>query len=586
MRIELLRALFITIGVSAIFMGQPRAGIPDAVHPDYTLKEVPFPVKYKNMGLNFMKDGRMVLSVVDDIGEGWVPKAPTVGTKVMMVTGYDQDDPTKLQIEEISNTFLQLAGATIANDKLYVADRDAFYEIPQLTKPTDVTNNKRLVVKWPDEKTWAFDFMTHQWVFTPIFNKGYFYAPYSGSIRPGGLSNVSATTQLSGAFLKWDLTGKLEAFAGGLREPNGANLDESTGEMFVTDNQGCWLPASTFSLVKQGKFYGHRQTAPKLPNWAENLPYEPPVAWLPYHTVRTSPSQPVVIPKGKFTGDWLIGDITSPGLIRVALDKVNGIYNGAVFFFTQGMKDAALNRLAYGPDGSLYIASLETIAGGWPLGSNQGIYRLTANPTTTAFEMRTVRSLADGLELEFTQPVDADKVVASAFKAVQWQYIRQEGYGVGKQPEQTLVVSGVDVSNDRMRVHLKIADLVIDRTINIKHTGLTSAGKAPWNDESWFTLNSISTRAWDGVTGLEKGVVRNAVTGDALVHLVGPGLVSVKVEAVGNWNATLVSTNGAVVSRQSGKGTSQFQMGGAAHSGLHFLRVEMQDGTLVKKVLL
>ncbi len=538
------------------------------------------------MGIDFMKDGRMVLAVTDDIGEGWVPKTTTVGTKVMMVTGYDQDDPAKLKIEEISNTFLQLSGATVANDKLYVADRAGFYEIPQLTKPTDVTTNKRLVVKWPDEKTWAFDFMTHQWVFTPIFNKGYFYAPYSGSIRPGGFSDVDATTQMSGAFLKWDLTGKLETFAGGLREPNGANVDEATGDMFVTDNEGCWMPTSTFSLMKQGKFYGHRQSPPKSPNWAESLPYEPPVAWLPYRTVRTSPSQPVVIPQGKFAGDWLIGDITNPGLVRVALDKVNGIYNGAVFFFTQGMKEASLNRLAYGPDGSLYIGSLQTIAGGWPTGSAQGIYRLTANPTAMAFEMRSVRSLADGLELEFTQPVDADKVVASAFKTVQWQYIRQVGYGVGRQPDQTLAISGVEVSSDKMRVHLKIAGMVIDRTINIKHTGLTSGGKAPWNDESWFTLNAISTRTWSAVTGIEKSVVRNVVAGDAILHLNGPGRVTVKVEAIGNWNATLVSSNGAVVSHQSGAGTSQFQMGGATHSGLHFLRVEMHDGTLVKKVLL
>ena len=565
---------------------QPSAGIPDAVHPDYTLKEVPFPAKYKNMGLTFMKDGRMVLAVIDNITGGDVPVSVTTGTKVMMVTGYNQDDPANLKIEEISNTWLQLTGVTVANGRLYVSDRDGFYEIPQLTNPTDVTNNKRLVVKWPDEKTWLSGFQWHQFVFTPIFNKGYFYAPYSGSIKPGGPSEVDATTHLSGAFLKWDLTGKLEAFAGGLRSPNGVNMNEATGEMFITDNQGGWFPASTFSVMKQGKFYGHRQTPPSLPNWAESLPYEPPIAWLPYGTVRSSPSQPIMIPQGKFAGDWLIGDVNNPGLIRVSMDNVNGIYNGSVFFFTQGMHNAALNRMAYGPDGSLYIASLQSIAGNWPEGALQGIYRLTANPTSAAFEMRTVRSLADGLELEFTQPVDADKVVASAFKTVQWQYIRVPKYGDGKQGDQTLTVSGVDVSTDRMRVHLKIAGLIIDRTINIKHTGLTSGGKAAWNDESWFTLNAISTRNWDAVTGLEKSVVSHAVAGDALLHLDGSGLMTVKVEAVGNWNATLVSSKGAVVSHQSGTGTSQFQMGGSSYSGLHFLRVEMHGGTLVKKILL
>ncbi len=533
-----------------------------------------------------MKDGRMVLAVIDDIGQGEVHKTSNTNTEVMMVTGYDQDDPAKLKIEKISNTWSELIGATVANDKLYVSDRDGFYEIPQLTNPTDVTKNRRLVVKWPDENTWAQGFQWHQFAFTPIFTKGFFYAPYSGSIKQGGQSNVDATTKMSGAFLKWDLSGKLEGFAGGLRSPNGANVDEATGDMFITDNQGSWFPASTFQQIKQGKFYGHRQTPPNLPNWAESLPYDPPTAWLPYRTVRSSPSQPIVIPQGNFAGDWLIGDVTHPGLIRVALDKVNGIYNGAVFFFTQGMNLAALNRLAYGPDGSLYLASLRSIGGNWPDGPIAGIYRLTAKPKATAFEMRAVRSLADGLELEFTQPVDADKVVASAFIAKQWQYIREAAYGGGKQADQTLTISGVDVSTDKMRVHLKIAGMVIDRTIHVKHTGITSGGKAPWNDESWFTLNAISTRTWTAVTGIGKSVARNAVAGHALLHLDGPGLISVKVEAVGNWNATLVSSNGAIVSHQSGTGTSQFQMGGASQSGLHFLRVEMHDGTLVKKVLL
>ena len=585
MRIGMMKALFLAAGLSAVLDVQASAGLADtSVHPDYILKTVPFPEKFKTMGLNFMKDGRMVVTVMNEIS-GDVPSTATTNTKVMMVTGYNQDDPAKLKIEEISNTWLQLVGSTVANDKLYVSDRDGFYEIPELTKPKDITNNKKLIVKWPNENNWPQGFMWHQFAFTPIYNKGFFYAPYSGSINHGGPSDVEATSHMSGAFLKWDLTGKLEAFAGGLRSPNGANVDEATGDMFVTDNQGGWFPASTFQQMKPGKFYGHRQTPPHLPNWAERLPYEPPTAWLPYATVRASPSQPVVIPQGKFAGDWVIGDVNSPGLIRVALDKVNDIYNGAVFFFSQGMGNAAVNRLAYGPDGSLYIATLQTIAGNWPEGNLQSIYRLIPNPKATAFEMRAVRSLADGLELEFTQPVDADKVVISAFKAVQWQYIRQAGYGTGKQPDEVLAISGVDVSQDKMRVHLKIAGLVIDRTIKIKHTGLTSDGKAPFNDESWFTLNALSTRTWNTVTGIEKNVVRNTIAGDAILHLDGPGLMTVKVEAVGNWNATLVSSNGSVVSHKSGTGTSEFQMGGSSYSGLH-LRVEMHDGTLVKKILL
>lgn len=538
----------------------------------------------------------MALAVTDFIS-GEIPPKGTYNTKVLLVSGYDSKVSTDIKIEEIANNWYHLVGTTVANDKLYVSDRDGFYEIQQLSKPADLAQNRKLIVKWPDENTWNTSPQWHQFVFTPFFYNGYFYAPYSGCVQPMGPSDANPTTKMAGAFLKWNLGGNLEAFAGGLRSPNGANVDTATGDMFVADNQGAWLPSSTFALMKAGKFYGHRQTpttknasgvvtATHPPNWAEGLPYEPPTAWLPHGTVRASPSQPIVIPKGIYAGDWLMGDVNNPGLIRVALDKVGDTYNGAVFFFSKGTKTAAINRLAWGPDGALYLGTIATIAGNWPGGNNQGMFRLVPNMSSTAFEMRSVRSLADGLELEFTLPVDPATVVKTAFTVKQWQYIRQEEYGQGRQPDQALTVSDVEVSVDLLRVHIKITGLIKDRTINIKHTGITSNGKAPWNDETWFTQNAVSTRIWEASVGTREVVANaNRSVGNVICRMA-QGRLSISVETEGAWNAVLVSPQGSVLGHQSGNGLSNFQMDGDSHTGLHLLRVAMKNGVVIRKVML
>ena len=171
-------------------------------------------------------------------------------------------------------------------------------------------------------------------MFNPVHWQGFFYAPYSGSIVFGGPSNAKATSSYSGAFLKWDMTGRLDKFAGGWRSPNGCGIS-TKGDMMVTDNQGSWLPSSTINHVKQGRFYGHRQTG-FPPNWAESLPYDPPLAWLDHGTVRSSPGAPIYVDKGRYAGDWILGDTNGPGLQRISIDEVGGRQQGCIFWFSKG----------------------------------------------------------------------------------------------------------------------------------------------------------------------------------------------------------------------------------------------------------
>ncbi|MDB5050925.1 MAG: hypothetical protein JWO30_3996 [Fibrobacteres bacterium] len=561
-----------------LILSVSRAAIPEAAHPDYGLAEVRMPALYKTMGLAFLKDGTMVLAVTDFVGGGEAPDADVNG-KVYLIKGASTDSLPGL-VKEISNTWRQLSGVVVVEDHVYVSDRDGFYEIPDLVAPPDLAANRRLIVKWPDENHWNKGPFWHQWVFTPLYRDGYFYGPYSGSINGGGWSNVDPTSALSGAFLKWNLGGNLEAFAGGLRSPNGANLDPATGEMFVTDNQGSWLPSSTFMRIRQGRFYGHRQNSPEVDtggniiathaaNFAEGLPYEPPVAWLPHGIVRSSPSQPILLRKGTFAGDWLIGDVNGMGLVRVSLDKVGDGYNGAVFWFSRGTNLSALNRMAEAPDGGIVIGTITRIGGNWPAGDKSPLYLLTAKPQATAFDIKSVRSLDDGLELEFTQPVNPDSVGPEHFNVKSSQYIRQKEYGIGKQGDENRTVTETEPSQDRKRVHLKIGALPTDRVVYIKVEGLfSSGGKTLWNDEAWFTLNATSARKWDkeaptsriasgGAAVPSLGARSLTVIDDALEVTVGCGVSAGGCGTGSGFSARLLDPTGRLLAEKTGSGSGR-----------------------------
>lgn len=569
----------------AMGFGPASAAIPDVVHPAYELKTIPMPALYRTMGLDFLSDGRMVLATTQLVPPyGDVPAA-SADAKLYVVSGM-AGAMDKIQVKEIANTWMQMTGITVVNDTIYVADRDAQYRILDKDNPVDLKANRSKVVDWPDEGKWNRGRFWHQYLFTPLFHKGYFHAPYSGSIGEGGMSNVPPTSAMSGAFLKWKPGGALEIVAGGLRSPNGLNISPA-GDMMVTDNQGGWFPASTFSLIKPGRFYGCRNTTP---NFAESWPYQPPVAWLPHGDIRRSPTQAIHVPKGPHQGDWLMGDIFHTGLVRVNVDTIKGEYQGGVFWFSRGTGNSAINRLAWGPDGALYLGTVERI-GSLPMGGPSPMYRMSLKSGAAVFEMKSINLLADGFQIEFTAPVDKATAAVSAFTLSQWKYVRTLAYGEGRvnDPAGTIFVTGTGVSADGRRVHVKVNKLTTDRVVHFKLAGIRSAvGQAPFDDESWYTLNNLSAAAWNPAAAIRKGgdaARRNGLDG-ILEHRALPGgILEVTVDSRGRHSLFLAALDGTVVRRAEGSGPALHRMdAGRLRSGIYLLGLKRGPEIRVEKV--
>jgi hypothetical protein len=89
--------------------------------------------------------------------------------------------------------------------------------------------------------------------------------------------------------------------------------------------------------------------------------------------------------------------------MRVALEKVNGVYQGVVFPFREGFMSGVF-REVWGKDGSMYVG--QTSRGWGATGRAQyGLQRLVWTGKTP-FEPHHVEVRPDGFEVFFTAPVD------------------------------------------------------------------------------------------------------------------------------------------------------------------------------------
>ena len=318
--------------------------------------------------------------------------------------------------------------------------------------------------------------------------------------RPG---RMYSTVPYRGWVLQTDLRGNVTPWAHGFRTPNGITTT-STGELYITDNQGDWLGTSKLFHVERGKFYGHPSSLVWTDDWPAGLdPLTLPVATLdsmrtkaavlfPHNILANSPTQPVEIPAagafGPFAGQLLVGEMDYPRILRVMLEEVEGAYQGAVAIFLDSTGlTRGNNRLAFAPDGSLYLGKSQYV---W-VGA-QGMQRVVYHGGTPLDVVR-MSARPDGFELEFTRPL-ADTLASDPgqylFEHYYYEYHRS--YGSDRFDVDTIPVSQVAISADRRRVTLQLPQLKAGYIYDLTLPELRSKqGVLLQNRRLFYTLNQI-----------------------------------------------------------------------------------------------
>jgi glucose/arabinose dehydrogenase len=306
----------------------------------------------------------------------------------------------------------------------------------------------------------------------------------------GSVSRMTSNVPYRSWIMQVTPDGKTVPYASGLREPNGLGFDPQ-GRLFSIDNQGDWVGASALYPIQTGGFYGH---APAL-LWREDFqggrdPINTPVEELdalrtraavvfPYGDMSNSPTQPLWDATGgkfgPFAGQAFLGEMNQRYLMRVMLEEVDGVMQGAVSPFLNDPQNPKMkrgnNRLAFDADGGLWVG--QTFHEAWT--GEDGLQRITWKGVVP-LEVAAMKLTADGFELTFTRPVNAEVASNPASYAMKtYFYNYHEAYGSSKYDNHPVAVTSAVVSADRKKVTLHLDALEAWRLYDLTINGVVSA---------------------------------------------------------------------------------------------------------------
>ena len=291
-----------------------------------------------------------------------------------------------------------------------------------------------------------------------------------------GHKEMFSVVPYRGWVMKLDSAGKLTPYASGFRSPNGLGFDVN-GNLFVTDNQSDWVPTGSLYHVKEGKFYGHPASLVWTDTWKNRDPFNAPVKELdsmrtraavlfPQGIMANSPSQPLTdVTNGKFgpfAGQLLIGEINRDRILRVMLEEVDGEFQGACIPFIDGHGlHAGNNRLAFSPDGSLWVGQVGF--GGWMPDSTSGIQRISYNGKMPV-DVHTMSLTQQGFDLTFTKPLDkSSSIEINNYKMRRYRYEYKKkdiNEGIDEAPQVDL--KDVPVTSVNLSANGKMVSLTVD----------------------------------------------------------------------------------------------------------------------------
>jgi hypothetical protein len=474
------------------------------VHPGFTLTSLVPPGAPANWprvsGMDFLPNGDLAISTWDGFGNAAGTTRPG---RVYIFKNVQTGDSNLVTYTQVgTNDMNEPLGLKVVNGEIYIIEKDSLVHLVDANKDRVLDSKRKIASGWTrnlsDNNGKDLQFM-HGLVHTTA---GKFIAGMATRWNNGPVTSTGTNANHDGCIISME-TGRTDydVVACGIRSPDGIVLGPEDG-IFVTDNNGNWVPASKLVHVKPGRFFNvfHSPASP-----LDSVPVTRPVLWLPHgnnvSNISISPTQPVFLRSGTFKGQMLAGDNNFGTLQRYFLEKVNGEFQGAVFRFSGGLT-AAAHRMITGPDGAVYIGDMGATnnewSGWWWNSRQHGLQRLTE--TAPFFDVLSVRSTgATTFDIHFTEPlVSAD--AANFLVPQQWAYVPVQTYGAGKQTTENLTISAVSLSADKKTVTLTIPGLKQSNVVYLRWTGLTSqSGRPLMTDRAWYTLNEFGPGVVVGV---------------------------------------------------------------------------------------
>lgn len=459
----------------------------------YRIQTLPIPegIELEVGGMDILPDGQLAVSTRR--GEIWLIKNPYMAGRV------------RPQFKRFAHGLHEALGLAYRDGEFYAAQRS------ELTRLIDRDGDSRADV-YETVYSWPLEGNYHEYSYGPLIRDD---GTMIVTLNLAWIGFGASLSKWRGWMLEITPDGQMTPFATGMRSPAGFGFNME-GDVFYGENQGDWIGSGYISHVERGDFVGN----PAGLRWT-NLPGSPlslkpedvpddgrpmvevapevpglklPAVWLPHTLMGVSTSDILADTTrgafGPFAGQLFVGDQGQSRVMRVFLEKVNGVYQGAAFPFREGFSSGVL-RMVWGRDGSMFVGMTNR---GW--GSTGpapfGVQRLEWTGLMP-FEVRTVEAKPDGFELSFTKPVNRDIAAdLSTYQVTGFTYQYHSTYGSPITNRETAPVRGVEVSDDGLTARISVDGLRKGYIHELKLTDLRSADGEPLlHDVAYYTLNEI-----------------------------------------------------------------------------------------------
>lgn len=219
--------------------------------------------------------------------------------------------------------------------------------------------------------------------------------------------------------------------------------------------------------------------------------FAPPAVWIPSRLAKQVAGVAIAPESwGPIAGQLLIAD-GEGGLLRVQLEQVNGEWQGAAWPLVTGL-GARATRLALIADGRLYFSGAAADGRGAGIG-----HIAPAEPK--GFAVKSVKTLADGYELTFTEPVNpASASKPTSYEIAQFNYRHsvapgaEHNFAGAPGRSSPLKANSASVAVDGSSVRLTVPGLRLGFVTSIRAAGVRSATAQPLRSDTFFhTLNQV-----------------------------------------------------------------------------------------------
>jgi hypothetical protein len=267
------------------------------------------------------------------------------------------------------------------------------------------------------------------------------------------------------------------------------------------ESQGDWMPTCKLLVPRKGQWYGF---GGQIHANCQGREETGPAIWIT-RDIGWSTNQPLYLPKGRYKGQIISGDNRIGHNVRCFVEKVDGRWQGAVFYFSGGF-DSGIERMVLGPD-SLSIFMVGLGDGGnsnwrWRQNWLSAVHRLEENGNKV-FDILHIRNMGETLfEISFTEPAGEAAGNANNYTVQSWENNPSKEYGAGhQQNKQVLSVTDAQLSEDGRKVLLTVKGVQKHRLGRQVRFILGNSIRSREDDELWtkigdYTLHNFGPAQW------------------------------------------------------------------------------------------